>query len=239
MNNKIRNLLIFASVCFITAASCKKDSKGISFITTYAEVELKGNSTVFSQVGQPFAEPGYSAKEGEKDLTQAVVIKSNVDINTPGIYSISYSATNTDGYSSSQSRTVVVADKTAPLNGYYRSNITRDYNGATANRGPYTMLVFGMGNNQYYVQDLLGRWYDVGSAYGAAYAGSGVIKLNADNTFQLVSSKALGFGATSAPKFFDVATYTPGTKTIKLNTIMGDTPTMFFKVTLSNPTPLD
>ncbi|MCD2425729.1 DUF5012 domain-containing protein [Niabella pedocola] len=237
--NKILNITAFLFLCIVTATSCKKDSKGVSFVTTYAEVELDGAGTVFSQIGQPFTDPGYSAKEGDKDITSAVVVKSNIDITKAGIYSVSYAATNSDGFTSAATRTVVVCDKTAPLNGYYRSNIFRDNNGTTSSRGPYTVLVFGTGNDQYYVQDLLGRWYDVGSAYGAAYAGSGIVKLNGDNTFTLVSSNALGFGPTSAPKIETVSTYTPATKTIVLNTIMGDTPTMHFKVTLSNPQPLN
>lgn len=235
---KILSILSIFTLSILTMTSCKKDSKGVSFITTYADMELEGPSTLFWQLNEPYVDPGCTAMEGDINLTDQITVKSNVNTAKGGVYTVTYSVNNSDGFPASVSRTVVVCDKNAPLNGYYESRITRDYNGASANRGPYTLLVFGVGGDDYYVQDLLGRWYDVGSGYGAAYAGPGVIRLKGDNTFELISSENLGFSGESAPVFFDESTYDPATKTIKLNTIMGDTPDMFFKVTLSNPSPL-
>lgn len=235
--NKILSICLVTLLVF-TWASCKKDSKGVSFITTYADMELEGPSTLFWQLNEPFVDPGCKASEGDDDLTDQITAKSNVNTAKGGVYSITYSVNNSDGFPASVSRTVIVCDKNAPLNGYYQSRITRTYAGAVANRGPYSLMVFGVGNNDYYVQDLLGRWYDVGSSYGPAYAGPGVIRLKGDNTFEVVSSQNLGFSGASAPVFFDVSTYDPATKTLVLNSIMGDTPDMLFKVTLSNPSPL-
>lgn len=231
MNKKIRNILILLAVCVTVVTSCKKDSKGVSFVTTYADIVLKSTSTIAWQIGQPFVDPGFTANEGGTDLTNSVTIKSNVDVSKPGVYSVSYTVSNSDGYPSTVARTVVVCETSAPLNGFYQSSIIR--NGSTK-RGPFTQLIYGIGNNRYHVQDLLGGWYDIGSGYGPLYAGAAVVELKNNNTFELISSEALGFSEGSAPIFTTPATYTPQTKTIAFTSMMADTPTYLFAVTMVN-----
>ncbi|WP_018625792.1 BT_2262 family domain-containing protein [Niabella aurantiaca] len=237
MNKKILNILILLAVCVTAVTSCTKDSKGVSFMTTYADMTMNGPSTLFWELGEAFVDPGCEAKEGETDLTSQIAAKSNVDATKGGIYNITYSVNNSDGYPASVSRTVIVYEKSAPLNGYYDSKIDRDNAGVKSSRGPFSVLVFGVGNNEYHIQDLLGRWYDLGNSYGPAYAGPGVIKLKGDNTFEIVSAEPLAWGYPCL--FTDVSTYTPATKTLVLHTRMEDVATMLFKVTLNNPSPIE
>ncbi|MBO9594389.1 MAG: DUF5012 domain-containing protein [Niabella sp.] len=231
MNKKTLNILMLLAVCVITVTSCKKDSKGVSFMTTYADIILKRTSTIDWQLGTPFVDPGFTANEGETDLTQSVTVKSNVDVSKPGVYSVSYTVSNSDGYPSTVTRTVVVCETSAPLNGFYQSSIIRN---GSAKRGPFSQLVYGIGNNRYHVQDLLGGWYDIGSGYGPLYAGAAIVELKNNNTFELISSEALGFSDGSAPIFTTPATYTPQTKTIAFTSMMADTPAYLFAVTMVN-----
>jgi hypothetical protein len=118
--------------------SCKKDSfnypegtVGVSKITTYAEFTLSGEDYVYVKKGDPYVEPGVAAKEGTADLT--VTTTGLPDVNTAGVYTVTYSATNKDNFSATASRTVVVysTDATAAANDF-SGNYARNTNGSVA-----------------------------------------------------------------------------------------------------------
>lgn len=228
-------LLTILVVAFIFS-SCGKDSLGVSRVTTYATMTLKGDASLWWPLGTTFVDPGCTAFEGTTDISKNVTAISNVDGKTGGIFTITYKVANSDGFMASTTRTVYVYDPNAALNGIYTSNISRNNSGTIAKRGPFAIKVFGVGSNKYWIEDLLGGWYYLGSGYGFAYAGYGVISLNADNTFSVVSARTLPWGAPCG--FNDVSTYDPTSKTILIHSIMMDTPTMKFTVTLNNPTAL-
>lgn len=229
-------ILMILMVAFVLVSCNDKESMGVSTVTTYATLNLKGSSSMFWAMNTPFVDPGIVALEGSTDISSSIIIDSNIDVSKGGKYSINYKVKNADGFWATTSREVIVYDKNAPLNGIYKSNIKRSNAGAIANRGAYDILVFGIGDNTYNIYDLLGGWYSIGSNYGDAYAGTATIKLNADNTFTILTSKKLAWGY---PVLFTApSTYDAATKTILLNTRMEDVATMLFTVTLTNPTPL-
>lgn len=95
--------------------SCKKDDfdykdgyVGVSKVTNYATFTMTGDKYVVIPKGGTYAEPGIKAKEGSKDLQ--VQTTGTVNTNVAGVYNLSYSAINEDGFSASTSRTVIVAD---------------------------------------------------------------------------------------------------------------------------------
>ncbi|WP_321424949.1 BT_2262 family domain-containing protein [uncultured Bacteroides sp.] len=221
-------LLLFVSIVTLLS-SCSKDSEGVSFITTYCTFSMSGDQELFWPINKPFVDPGCTASEGSTNVT--VTSTSNLDIKKGGTYTINYKAVNSDGYAANTSRTVHVYDPTAPLTGYWTSNIVRNNAGTIAKRGPFSILLLGISPNEYLVADLLGGWYWFGSNYGAAYAGPAVVKLNADNTFTIESATPTAFGA--PVEFSDVSLYDPTTKTITLHTNMTDTKTMLFNITLT------
>lgn len=230
-------ILITLVAAFIFSSCSKEDSMGVSTVTSYATMTLNDSEEMFWPLNTPFVDPGLVALEGETDITDQVIVTSNVDATKGGNYTIDYKVKNSDGFWANTTRTVHVYDATAPLNGFYESSIKRVYNGATANRGPFTILIFGVGNDQYLIEDLLGGWYYIGSNYGSAYAGASVVKLNTDNTFTIVTAEPLAWGY---PALFTApSSYDPATKTLLLNTRMEDVATMLFTVTLNNPTPLN
>lgn len=216
-------------------SSCEKESEGVSKVTSYATLDLNGASQLFWQLGSPFADPGCVALEGTTDISANIVVDSDVDENVGGFYSITYSVKNSDGFWASTTRDVVVADLTDPLNGYYTSTLKRKVlsSGASANRGPFTVMVFSVGGGNYYIEDLIGGWYNIGSNYGPAYAGPGIVKVNPDNTVTLVSASAWAWGPCNITA--TGATVDPATKTWVLNTSGAALAAYEWTVTLKNP----
>ena len=231
-------IFITLVAAFALSACSKEESMGVSTVTTYATMTLNGQAEIFWPLNTPFVDPGCVAKEGSTDISSKITSTvGDVNVAKGGNYTVEYKVLNGDGFAATATRLIHVYDATAPLNGYYQSKIKRSNNGVIGNRGPYSILVFGVGSGNYYIGSLLGGWYNIGSAYGPAYAGAGVIKLNADNTFTIVSADKLAWGY---PCLFTApSTYDAATKTLVLNTRMEDVATMLFTVTLNNPTSLN
>ncbi|MDR3227374.1 MAG: DUF5011 domain-containing protein [Prevotellaceae bacterium] len=85
---KIIVLSIFSAVLF---ASCEKDSEGLSEVVSYPQLTITGgNFIVIVQGGEAFVDPGAEAVAG--DVTLPVTATGSVDVTTPGLYPIIYSA---------------------------------------------------------------------------------------------------------------------------------------------------
>ncbi len=85
--------------------SCDKDSEDISKVTTYAIITYDELAVI--EKGETFT-PNATAKEGETDVD--VVTKGTVDGNTVGVYTLEYSAKNSDGFSAASIQKVIVYD---------------------------------------------------------------------------------------------------------------------------------
>jgi len=101
----------------IIMVSCKKDvvqndnQVGSSKITYYAILNMAGNVYMADSVGIPFADPGVTATANGVSLP--VTVSGTVDQTTPGVYVLTYSAVNKDGYPASIQRWVAVYSTTA------------------------------------------------------------------------------------------------------------------------------
>lgn len=193
MKKLIASLFVL-SILFI---GCERDitTEDISSITNYVTFDLEGGSVVSIPLGQAFVEPGYVAMEGETDVTSEVQVSGSVGDGL-GVYNLSYSATNQDGFPSSVSRTVVVFDPAAPdtdISGKYIAKVDR--------RDPYTRSFAGLtvsiekvAKGIFYCSDLLGGFYAQGFAYGSSYAMTGYLSLDTDNNLTMLSSYVSGWG---------------------------------------------
>ncbi len=135
------------------------------------------------------------AKEGDDVLETTVT--GSVDENTVGVYSIVYSATNSDGYDGSATQTVFVYDPsiTTDFSGTYPSGITRTEGDGTNPRnyvGEVNITLVQPGI--FYVDCLLGGTYSLFYGYGLAYAMTGYISVEADNSLHHLSSFVQGWG---------------------------------------------
>jgi len=99
----------------MTLFSCKKQSfnypegtVGSSKITVYPILELKGDRFVAVPIGGAYAEAGVDATVGGTAID--VKIGGQVNTGVAGLYMLSYTGTNADGFSASLLRTVVVYD---------------------------------------------------------------------------------------------------------------------------------
>jgi hypothetical protein len=103
----------FILIAFVSIiSSCDKDpiintrdKVGTSKVTYYPVVTINGDDVISVVKGTAFKDPGAKATAGGADVP---VTATTVDINTVGLYIVTYTAVNSDGFSSSATRTVVV-----------------------------------------------------------------------------------------------------------------------------------
>lgn len=87
--------------------SCDADSSAnVSKVTYYANLTMNGDALVVLTQGQTYTENGVDAEADGKTLE--VKIAGTVDTNKPGVYKLTYSALNSDGFPASVVRTVVI-----------------------------------------------------------------------------------------------------------------------------------
>lgn len=84
------------------------DTANVSFITTYPVITMEGDPILVSELGTAYTEPGVVATVGEEQVE--IQTDGAVNSNAPGVYPISYTATNQDGFSRTATRQVVVYD---------------------------------------------------------------------------------------------------------------------------------
>ncbi|MGH2646398.1 MAG: DUF5011 domain-containing protein [Ginsengibacter sp.] len=94
-------------------SSCKKDTivsndnmVGISKVTYYPNFEITGDENISIVVGTAYTDPGVKATAGGAEIP--VTTTGSVDGSTVGVYILTYTATNKDGFSASATRNVFV-----------------------------------------------------------------------------------------------------------------------------------
>ena len=108
-----KNILLSFSIIAILLAACNKndihntdDQVGISRVTHFPILELKGDQYMAIPTGSAFTDPGITAKEGSSDIPYTT--SGSVNANNTGVYNLTYSAVNKDGFAASIRRTVAV-----------------------------------------------------------------------------------------------------------------------------------
>ena len=140
--NSSKKLTYIMAFGLLTTISCERefDSEGVSRVTTYATLTMQGEVWNRIPQGGTWTDPGVTAKEGDADI-EVTVGGDVVDVNTPGAYAISYTATNKDGFSSTLYRYVGVISPSVEgvdITGAYK----RDNVGGVATGGPSTTVYF-------------------------------------------------------------------------------------------------
>lgn len=109
--------IFIAALLFITY-SCEKNltSEGVSKTTSYVVMTVVGEPFMSIAKGTAFTDPGVKAMEG--DVAATVTTTGAVDANTPGVYTLKYTAVNKEGYSVSDSRIVCIYDPSAAANNF-------------------------------------------------------------------------------------------------------------------------
>jgi len=193
------------TISLLGLTGCEKDSSmDDSRLTYYVAFELKGDAKTLVTVNSSYADAGVIALENGVDVTSKVVVKGTVNPNKIGLYTVTYSAVNADGFSSSISRNVFVYDPTVT------TDISGDYivNTSLSNRDGLTYAARALskgGNFDGYVvtltkivpgffsvNDFFGGFYSPGSGSSyspaAPYQMAGYLSLTPSNTLELSSS---------------------------------------------------
>ncbi len=122
----MKKIIYSISVLLITILfiSCTDDtSEGVSKITYYPILEMVGNDVVIIPVGGTYVDEGIIAKAGASEIEYKTT--STVDNSKIGVYYITYTAYNAEGYSASIARAVLVKSatpQTDDFTGNYRRN---------------------------------------------------------------------------------------------------------------------
>ncbi len=158
---KITNIVVVLALSLVFATSCTKEleTADLSRTTFFADLTMAGEGVIFHPVGDAFTDPGVTATENGGDIP--VTVSGSVDVNTPGFYSISYSATNSDGFASALTRIVVV---------YESGDVVGIYEGTRVDRSGGLVLVSTNPAGGYFLSDILAGYYEFGRGYGIAYA---------------------------------------------------------------------
>lgn len=108
-----KNNLFFCSLLTLLIVACNKndihntdEEVGISRVTHFPELTLKGDRYTNVVLGTAFTDPGITAKEGSTDIMYTTT--GSVNTTVPGVYILTYSAINKDGFPASTTRTVTV-----------------------------------------------------------------------------------------------------------------------------------
>ena len=209
---------LFVCLLFVLVSCEDKTSYDVSKITYYVTYKMSGDQTLLVPVGTAYVDPGVKAMEGTKDVTSTMKTTGTVNSSVIGLYPITYSAVNADGFASSITRLVVVCDPTVTTDisggyslasGSYRKTLS---SGAKTSFSGYSISLTKIAPGIFFVSDFLGGYYDQRAAYGTSYAMTGYVKLNPDNTLALLSSKIAGWG--DSLNSLVNATFNPGTKAI-------------------------
>lgn len=209
----MKKIIILALAAAVFATACQKiDHAEGQKVTYYAIIDLQGDNPYIASVGGNYTDPGYTATLNGEDATDRVTLDSNVDMNTMGLYSVKYTVVNDDGFSSSESRTVIVANPGHIDTVYdsYSAYGTRKYHNPMA----LTEVSAGV----YAIDDIMGGFYCLGrypgyEAYGYDFWGEGTFKINDDNSLTLLSVGPWYFGGSFDYTSFEGA-YDPETGVI-------------------------
>lgn len=112
-NNIIKTTLAFTALLLLLVTGCKKEDQYPSKTVkvTYPAINLKGDQVVILHTGDSYSDAGATLVD---DITGASsdieAIDNPVDPSTPGVYMVTFTAKNANGFETVKQRPVVVTD---------------------------------------------------------------------------------------------------------------------------------
>ena len=173
----------------LMVAGCEKPTTtgGVSGITYFPTFEMNGPAYLVVETGSNFTDPGVTATEGGTEIPVTVV--GSVDTSTPAVYTLSYQATNSDGYSGSVERVVRVVTYGVDL-----TDISGTYAGERVGRGGGPVSIVKIAPGVFEVDDILGGYYNYVVGYGPSCRGNTIFTEVSEGVFESSQGYAPCFG---------------------------------------------
>lgn len=200
---KMKYAKILIGLLFITTiVGCESESyDNISRLTYYPKFDMKGEGTMYVNLASgSYVDPGVVVTENGEEIQSETTINGNYrggsSVGDADWYTVSYSATNKDGFSASVLRDVWAynqGDLVNSIEGLYKADIER--NGRTFNDLEY-VLIWKNSDGTYGISDAIGGYYAFGTGYGVGYAAQGIkITANDISANDFSFSGPIGVGA--------------------------------------------
>jgi len=215
------SMMLCMSAIGFTSCNDDEDQLTDSRLTYYVNLELQGDAFVQVPIGTSYTDAGCTATMNGQDATSRIVTSGldAIDVNTAGLYTVTYSAVNDDGFPASITRTVAVCDPTitTDLSGTWttQTGTQRIYKGTTVTPfAGYSIKITKAAPGIFYVTDFFAGYYDQRAGYGSSYACKGYLQLLADNNLVCLSNGVAGWGDSLDEGTFS-GTYDPATETLQ------------------------
>lgn len=193
------SLMLGMSLFSLTSCNDSKDELTDSRLTYYVKLDMQGDAFVQVPIGGTYTDAGCTATMNGEDATSRIITTGldAIDTNTAGLYTVTYSAVNNDGFPASVTRTVAVCDPTitTDISGTWtvQSGSYRLYNGNKTPYADYTIKIRKDAPGIFYISDFLAGWYEQRAGYGSSYACKGYVQLLADGTLKCLESYVPGW----------------------------------------------
>lgn len=180
-----RLLILIAIVAIFVFSSCEKETEGVVTGTVFYPVFVNSGSQLnVVGLGEAFTVPEVTVYDGTVVLSD-VTVEGDIDLNTPGYYEVTYSATTADGYSDSYNVIVFVYDPD-----YKEAPIAGEYDGFREGRGGGPVTISEYNKGVYKVSDVMCGYYTdyvyptlSTDPFYATARGAGYFIYVGDNTF--------------------------------------------------------
>lgn len=216
------------SALILAISSCSLDPViHTEKITNYPVFDV-GEDVVFVEQGSGYVDPGAIVTENGVPIPYTTTVSGRyrggktLDSNISDEYTITYTATNQDGYSGSATKTVYVVDNgdlVNSLSGLYTSTSVRDGVSAAQYTNMEYIMIWKNANGTYEVTDGIGLYYAVGRGYGDNYLGRPTLITATsipNNSYTFNSFVIPGFASSGSGKITSL-TAIPADKTIKFS----------------------
>jgi hypothetical protein len=220
-----------------------KDFENIETVANFVQMELQGDYIVQVPIGTTYIDAGFKATMNGQDASSFVVTSGldNIDMNSIGIYDITYSVINDSAIPISVSRTVMVYDPTVEtdLSGTWvtQPGTQRIYGGATVTPfADYICKIKKAAPGIFSVSDFFAGYYDQRAGYGSSYACKGYLGLRADNVLICLNNGVKGWGDSLDEGSF-VGSYDPETETLTWQCDYANSMTFYIYLKSDDPRP--
>jgi len=178
--------LCFLVLSFATLVSCSYEPEIGSTVTVYPIITVTGANPYFVPAGTAYVDPGATAKAGTATVPVVTTAlgkyrgTTTLDTNKADEYTVTYTATNSDGFAATATRKVIVyknGDLINSIEGLYMSTTRRNGSLLPSSQGSSVDMkyvhIWKNTNGTYEVSDAFGGWYDIGRKIGVTSATRG------------------------------------------------------------------